>query len=110
MKIEPPTLVKILDCMERDGLVSREPSPHDRRRNVLRPQPKVKPIWSEIVACARRVRARASEGLSDEELATLKRLLSRVRENLAGGARVNGAARGNPKSDVRSPKQLRNGK
>jgi MarR family transcriptional regulator for hemolysin len=82
MNIEPPTLVRVLDRMERDGLVSRTGDAGDRRKKLIKPLPKAKPIWKKIVASAERVRSRAIEGLSKQEIATLKRLLGRVRENV----------------------------
>jgi MarR family transcriptional regulator for hemolysin len=82
MNIEPPTLVRVLDRMERDGLVERAGCAGDRRRNVIKPLPKAKPIWRKIVASAEVVRARAAEGLTKQELATLKKLLGKVRGNV----------------------------
>lgn len=82
MNIEPPTLVRVLDRMERDGLVERVGCAEDRRRKMIKPRPKAKPIWKRIVASAEVVRARAAQGLSKHELAAVKKLLGRVRENL----------------------------
>lgn len=87
MNIEPPTLVAVLDRMERDGLIERVACDGDRRRKIVRPLPKSKPVWKKIVACAQQVRAQAGEGLTEEELATLRRLLSVVRTNLERPAR-----------------------
>lgn len=82
MRIEPPTLVGILDRMERDGWIRREPCAEDRRRKRVHPTPEAEPIWAKIVACGRQVRARSVAGLSEAERAQLKKLLSRVRKNL----------------------------
>lgn len=82
MHLEPATLVGILDRMERDGWIKRLACKHDRRRKLIHPQPSAKPVWSKIVACVRRVRAKAMQGMKASELATLKRLLGRVRKNL----------------------------
>src|SRR5262245_3031112 len=79
MMVEPPTLVGILDRMERDGWIERHNCPTDRRKNLIRPSRAAEPVWERIVECAVRVRRRATEGLSDEELATIKELLGRVR-------------------------------
>ena len=35
MNIEPPTLVRVLDRMERDGLIQRGRDPADQRRTVI---------------------------------------------------------------------------
>jgi MarR family transcriptional regulator, transcriptional regulator for hemolysin len=82
MNIEPPTLVPVLDRMERDELVLRETCSSDRRRKLIRPLPKAAAIWMKIVGCAERVRARAAGDLSPQERATLLELIHRVNENL----------------------------
>ena len=82
MRIEPPTLVGILDRMERDGWICRDSDPADRRRKIIRPQAAAKPVWNKVVTAARRIRKRAAHGLSSREMATLKRLLASVQQNL----------------------------
>lgn len=82
MLIEPPTLVGILDRMERDGWVSRECCEADRRKKLVCLRPEAEPIWAKIVACATKVRSRAIEGIPPEELETLRELLHKIQENL----------------------------
>ncbi len=82
MMVEPPTLVGILDRMERDGWITRHNCPSDRRKKIIRANPAAEPVWGKIVECAVRVRRRATEGMSESELATLKRLLGQVQSNL----------------------------
>jgi MarR family transcriptional regulator for hemolysin len=82
MMVEPPTLVGILDRMERDGLIARHNCPTDRRKNLIRASEAAKPVWEKIVQCALRVREQATSGLSERQLATLKKLLRRVDKNL----------------------------
>jgi MarR family transcriptional regulator for hemolysin len=86
MGIEPPTLVGILDRMERDGWIRRDDCPSDRRKKLIRATPEAKPVWSKIVACAKAVRARATRGLTKTQLTMLKELLDAVQQNL--GAKV----------------------
>lgn len=86
MMIEPPTLVGILDRMERDGWISREACAHDRRKKIIRLGPPAADAWVKIIECARRVRARATEGLSNEQQQTLRSLLERVNQNLGSPA------------------------
>src|SRR5687768_2283329 len=88
MNIEPPTLVGILDRMEREGWISREGCPEDRRRKIIRPQVKAEPVWTKMVASARRVRAKATQGLDEHQIRTLMQLLSQVQENLSAENRV----------------------
>ena len=83
MGIEPPTLVGILDRMARDGWIDRVCCETDRRKNLIRPTAAAEPVWSHIAACGRRVRQRATLGLSDDELEVLKQLLLTVQQNLS---------------------------
>jgi MarR family transcriptional regulator for hemolysin len=82
MMVEPPTLVGILDRMERDGWITRHHCPDDRRKNLIRPNPAAEPVWERILECGAKVRARATAGLSERQLETLKRLLRRVQNNV----------------------------
>lgn len=82
MMVEPPTLVGILDRMERDGWITRHNCPGDRRKKIIRANPAAEPVWQRIVECALRVRQRAIKGFSERELAALKTLLRRVQQNL----------------------------
>ncbi len=82
MLVEPPTLVGILDRMERDGWISRHDCPSDRRKNIIRANPAAEPVWEQIVECAMRVRELATHGLSERQLATLMKLLRQMGQNL----------------------------
>jgi MarR family transcriptional regulator for hemolysin len=82
MMVEPPTLVGILDRMERDGWITRNSCPADRRKKLIRATTAAEPIWEKIADGGRRVRASATDELTDQEIETLKQLLSRVKHNL----------------------------
>lgn len=82
MMVEPPTLVGILDRMERDGWIARHDCPADRRKKLIRAEPAAEPAWQRIVECALRVRRSSTDGLSATQLSTLLDLLQKVHENL----------------------------
>lgn len=82
MGIEPPTLVRILDRMQRDGFIFRKLCPEDRRKKLVTPAPAAQPVWSKIAECAKRVRSQAIRGLSPTEVTQLKRMLHTVEQNL----------------------------
>jgi MarR family transcriptional regulator, transcriptional regulator for hemolysin len=82
MRIEPPTLVGILDRMERDGWIRRDGDKRDRRRKLIQATPAARPAWTKIVAAARRVRQRATRGMTDQQLSQLKKLLGMLQDNL----------------------------
>ncbi|MEX2185380.1 MAG: MarR family transcriptional regulator [Pirellulales bacterium] len=86
MAIEPPTLVGILDRMERDGWICRHDCPTDRRKKIIRPTAQAEPAWEKILSCAQGMRADATEGLTEAERLTLIDLLRRVRRNLTDEA------------------------
>jgi len=81
MMIEPPTLAGILDRMERCGWITRDHCDTDRRKKWIRATAEAEPAWEKIVACAKKIRERAAEGLSDQQRAELRRLLRHVNDN-----------------------------
>lgn len=83
MTIEPPTLAGILDRMERGGWIARVPHPTDRRRKLVRIEPRIEPVWKQLVSCAHRLRARAVRGLTPEQLKAMREGLAIVHRNLA---------------------------
>ena len=86
MGIEPPTLVGILDRMQRDGWIRRDGDTSDRRRKFVDATPAAKPVWSKIITAAKRVRSRATRGMTPAQLVQLKKLLALVQANLQAAA------------------------
>jgi MarR family transcriptional regulator for hemolysin len=84
--VEAPTLVGILDRMERDGWLDRYACCHDRRKKRIRVTEKAESLWSRMVDCARRVRNQAAQGFTADELAQLKSFCERLRTNLENAA------------------------
>ena len=80
--IEAPTLAGIISRMERDGWLERHCCPNDKRKKRIRPTQKAEAVWTRTVECCKRVRSRATHGISDDDLATLKRVCGQIRENL----------------------------
>jgi len=80
--IEAPTLVGVLERMERDGWLERTACPADRRKKRIAATRQSAAVWNRMVTCAHRVRARAQRGLSSEDLATLKRISDQIVGNL----------------------------
>jgi len=80
--VQPPTISKMLDRMEKAGLVERRPDPDDSRISRVylteqgrRSQDAVSEVWMSI-------ERRLTQGLSVEERLLLRRLLLQVHENL----------------------------
>lgn len=80
--IEPPTLAGIIARMERDGWLERNCCPDDRRRKRLKATPQAEAVWNRTVECCQRVRRRATNGISQEDLATFRRVCHHMRTNL----------------------------
>lgn len=102
MHIEAPTLVGVLDRMERDGWIVRMPDKRDRRKKLVQATEQVEPVWAKMVACALRVREKAVEGITDEQLSTVREVLEMMRQNLAGESRVDRLARPQPQASANS--------
>ncbi len=82
MRIEAPTLAGIVERMERDGWIVREPCKRDRRKKLLRVTDRVEPIWEQVTEAGLRIRAKATKGLDPDKLQTLIRSLEQIQQNL----------------------------
>lgn len=108
MGIESPTLVGVLDRMERDGWIQRIPSETDRRKKIIRTTDKVEPAWSRMMQCGLEVRNKATAGLTEAQLDMLREVLSTIRDNLQAGpisrkARTQSPPAIEPVADAASP-------
>ncbi len=80
--IEPPTLVRQLDDLERRGLIRREPIEGDRRVNAVHLTAAAGPVLAEIRKIAEQTRTEITAGLSDADLATAYRVIQHINERL----------------------------
>ena len=71
-----PTLTKIIDRMERAGLVARGPVEGDRRSIRVRLTAKGRAVAGPLVALAKRHESAVLEGFSPRDIAALKSVLS----------------------------------
>jgi len=83
MDLTPITMTGLLDRLERDGWVERQPDPGDRRAKRIFLTKKVLPVMKKIAATGKEVRKVAVAGLSEAEQENLISLLLRVRTNLS---------------------------
>jgi MarR family transcriptional regulator for hemolysin len=77
--IEGPTLVGLLDRLERDGLVERRAADGDRRANAVHLSEKGKALIGTIRTIAAGLRRDLVTGLDTGELETALRVLSHVK-------------------------------
>jgi DNA-binding MarR family transcriptional regulator len=85
--IEPPTVARTIDRMVRDGLVRREPHPHDGRATRIRLTPRALALREELATESMAGNEFAARVLRAEELETLKTLLRRVIDGLTDEGR-----------------------
>jgi DNA-binding MarR family transcriptional regulator len=76
--IEPPTLVRTIDRMVRDGLVTREPDPRDGRVSRIHLTDRGRALRDVLIPKAVAVNEAVSARLTPSEAATLRRLLGKL--------------------------------
>ena len=76
--IEPPTMVRTIDRMVRDGLVERRRDPADARVSRIHLTPRGHSLRDRLVPLAVSVNQRSRTRLTDAEAKTLKRLLAKL--------------------------------
>jgi len=80
MRVEGPTLVRLLDRLEADGFIRRTPYPGDARRKTVALLPAGRALLEQRLAVSARLRNDILEDVPDSELAaclaTLQKVLS----------------------------------
>lgn len=76
--IEPPTMVRTIDRMVRDGLVTRSPDPDDGRLSRIYLTERGRSLRDELVPHAMAVNEEILQRLTPSEGRTLRRLLTKV--------------------------------
>jgi DNA-binding MarR family transcriptional regulator len=82
MCVQPPTVSKMLDRMEKTGLVERHPDAEDSRVTRVCLTDQGRNLNEDVCALWHDLEARVIEGLSIEERIILRRLLLQIYENL----------------------------
>jgi DNA-binding MarR family transcriptional regulator len=80
--VEPPTVTKMLQRMEGEGLIERRPDPEDARVSRVFLAAQGRAIEQDVSAAWASVEERLVGGLSAEERALLRGLLIQARQNL----------------------------
>lgn len=79
--VEAPSLVRTLDQLTDQGLIERRPCANDRRTKRVYLTPQATPLLEKIDAIASQARTEILAGISEDELATLDDLLTRIEKN-----------------------------
>lgn len=82
MGVEDPTLVRLIDRMERDQWLERTADVTDRRKNLIEPTIKGRAIIDTVAQAAEQLRAEVFAGLSKDDVAAMDRMLTRMHANL----------------------------
>lgn len=82
LRIEGPTLTRMLDTLAREGLVERTPSPDDRRAKHLSVTPKGEATLEEMFDSADMLRAHLLRGIPDDKVHELIGIFEAMLERL----------------------------
>ena len=77
-RIDPSSMVAVLDGLEQRGMVERRVDPEDRRRRAVYLTKEGERKWKELQAEARRTGEAFLESLSPDERSELNRLLRKL--------------------------------
>jgi MarR family transcriptional regulator, transcriptional regulator for hemolysin len=97
MGLDPASMVRIVDALERDGLAARGVDPHDRRRNPIQITPKGRELVVAIpVISENDPTFQALRSLGPEALLQLRALLRQAIQQFPEGKLVSGLVSGPP--------------
>ncbi|WP_458096978.1 MarR family winged helix-turn-helix transcriptional regulator [Roseomonas sp. WA12] len=82
LSVEHPTLVRLLDGLEKQGLIRREPVPGNGRANRIVLAPAARPLVEEVEAVSDALRQRVLNDIPLADLETALRVLESVSAKL----------------------------
>ncbi|MBH3339321.1 MarR family transcriptional regulator [Pseudomonas mendocina] len=80
--VEGPTLARLLDSLEGQGLVTRVAVPEDRRAKKIALQAKAQPLIEKIEAISTQLRQEVFAGIDEDDLRRCQQVHARVLGNL----------------------------
>ncbi|MCB2149337.1 MAG: MarR family transcriptional regulator [Deltaproteobacteria bacterium] len=81
-RLEPSTMTGLLDRMERDGLIFREPDPHDRRAYRIFLTDAGREVEAPVQEVTQKVLDCVFAGIAEEDLAGTMKVLQQVLGNV----------------------------
>lgn len=81
MAIENPTLVRLLDSLEQQGLIERRPCPNDRRARRLHLTKDGTEFMNVLADRAARLRDEMLDGISDSDIESAVKVFHKILEN-----------------------------
>lgn len=92
LSLEEPTVARMLDGMAKQGLLRREKLSSDRRENYVVLNDSTQDLVERIRGVRSAIRERAFGDITVEEMALVRDIMARVRQNLGDGSEAKGAA------------------
>ncbi len=83
LKVSHPTVVGLINRLEKNGYVTTHQDEHDRRNKIVCTTDGAADAWDEAVKGRERFEQKMYKGLSQEEIGELKRMLYIVYTNLS---------------------------
>jgi MarR family transcriptional regulator, transcriptional regulator for hemolysin len=80
--LEGPTLIPVIDRMEKEELVLRKVDPSDRRNNRIYRTEKADALWDRMMQCASKVRQASVKEISEADLKIMRAALDKIWHNL----------------------------
>ena len=99
--LEGPTIIPIIDKMEKDDLVVRKVDPSDRRNNKIYRTEKANELWTEMLKCATKVRQVSLMDIPKVNIGITKKVLEHIYQNLRNQFDVACSVNTNSLSDSR---------
>jgi MarR family transcriptional regulator for hemolysin len=81
-EVEGPTLIPIIDKMEKEGLVTRKVDREDRRINRIFLTTKADATWNSLLDCSMQVRKSSIRDIPEEQVKIMRDVLEKISQNL----------------------------
>ncbi|WP_129019689.1 MarR family winged helix-turn-helix transcriptional regulator [Edaphocola flava] len=79
---DKPSTTRLIDNLEKDGYISRQPDAKDRRLNIIVLTEKGKALEDKIMPVANKTLGTLTHGLTEAQLLTVKEVFATIYENI----------------------------
>ena len=86
LEVERPTMARLIDGLEKCGLVAREAADEDRRVRRIALTDAAQEQVEDLMAMTRQLRLEALDGVTSDDLAATQRVLARITANLSAAS------------------------
>lgn len=80
--LEGPTIIPVIDKMEKDELVIRKVDAGDRRNNRIYHTEKAVALWDKMLECAARIRQLSVKDIPEQNINIMRSVLDKIWQNL----------------------------